>query len=388
MDYEIINLTLLRKNKNMKLIIMSAIFSSLTIGACAKTNSEPIPDGKEILYTMPAESYAHEGTWLQWPQKYQYGETYRNRLEATWIAMAREIISGENLHIIAYNEEAKLRIISQLTEANIPQEKIDFYLFKTNDVWVRDNGPIYVRDKSGALTIEGWGFNGWGDKEAFNYDNEIPDEVAVAEKIPFVQLNKKMILEGGAVELDGKGSLMATRSAVLNKNRNPGMTQKQAEALFATYLGATHFIWLDGVAGLDITDMHIDGFARFGENNTIITMSPDDLAIWELTDKDINTLYDATNIAGQPYNYVVLPLTQNNVITTYGKDLGYQGSYVNYYITNDKVLVPNYNDPNDAKANAIVQTLYPDRKVVGIDVRNLYANGGMVHCVTQQQPRQ
>lgn len=371
----------------MKLIIMSAILSSLSLSACAKSDTEPIPDGKDIIYTMPAESSPHEGTWLQWPQKYQYGETYRNRLEATWIAMAREIISGENLHIIAYNEEAKQRIISQLTEANIPQDKIDFYLFKTNDVWVRDNGPIYVRDKSGVLTIEGWGFNGWGDKEPFNYDNKIPAEVAVAEKMPFVQLNKKMIMEGGAVELDGKGSLMATRSSTLNANRNPGMTQKQAEALFTTYLGATNFIWLDGVAGLDITDMHIDGFARFGENNTIITMSPDDLYAWELTDKDINTLYDATNMAGQPYNYVALPLTQNNVVTTYGKDLGYQGSYVNYYITNDKVLVPNYNDPNDAKANAIIQTLYPNRKVVGIDVRNLYANGGMVHCVTQQQPR-
>lgn len=359
----------------------------LAFTACQKTEDSPNTNDKEVLYTMPAESSPHEGTWLQWPQKHQYGEAYRNRLEATWVAMAREIISGENLHIIAYNEEAKQRIVSQLTEANIPQEKIDFYLFKTNDVWVRDNGPIYVRDKSGTLTIEGWGFNGWGDKEAFNYDNKIPDEVAVAEKMPFVQLNKKMILEGGAVELDGKGSLMATRSSTLNANRNLGMTQKQAETLFTNYLGATHFIWLDGVAGLDITDMHIDGFARFGENNTIVTMSPDDLAIWELTDKDINTLYGATNIAGQPYNYVVLPLTRNNVITTYGKDLGYQGSYVNYYITNDKVLIPNYNDPNDAKANAIVQAFYPDRKVVGIDVRNLYANGGMVHCVTQQQPR-
>lgn len=371
----------------MKLIIMSTILSSLTFSACANTDSEPTPDGKEIRYTMPAESSPHEGTWLQWPQKYQYGETYRNRLEATWIAMAREIVSGENLHIIAYDEEAKQRIISQLAEANIPQAKIDFYLFKTNDVWVRDNGPIYVRDKNGTLTIEGWGFNGWGDKEPFNYDDQIPSQVATAQKMPFVELNKKMILEGGAVELDGKGSLMATRSAILNKNRNPGMKQQQAEALFTAYLGATHFLWLDGVAGLDITDMHIDGFARFGENNTIVTMSPDDLYTWELTDKDINTLYDATNITGKPYTYVTLPLTQNNVITTYGKDLGYQGSYVNYYITNDKVLVPNYNDPNDAKANAIVQTVYPNRKVVGIDVRNLYENGGMVHCVTQQQPK-
>lgn len=367
--------------------IMSVILCTLIFSACAETNSQPMSDGNNILYTMPAESAPHEGTWLQWPQKYQYGEIYRNRLEATWIAMAREIVSGENLHIIAYNQEAKQRIIFQLTEANIPQERIDFYLFKTNDVWVRDNGPIYVHDKNGTLAIEGWGFNGWGDKEDYNYDDKIPDEVAIAEKMPFVQLNNKMIVEGGAVELDGKGSFMATRSSILNANRNPGMTQQQAEALFTTYLGATHFIWLNGIAGLDITDMHIDGFARFGENNTIVTMSPDDLAIWELTDKDINTLYNATNIAGQPYNYVTLPLTKNNVVTTYGENLGYQGSYVNYYITNNKVLVPNYNDPNDAKANAIVQTLYPNRKVVGIDVRNLYKNGGMVHCVTQQQPK-
>lgn len=366
---------------------MTVVLFSLSLNACTKTNSESIPDVKEILYTMPAESSPHEGTWLQWPQEYQYGEKYRNRLDLTWVAMTREIISGENVHIIAYNEQAKKRIITLLTEANVVLDKIDFYLFKTNDVWVRDNGPIYVRDKSSKLTIEGWGFNGWGDKEPFNYDDQIPSLVAVDEKMPFVELNKKMILEGGAVELDGKGSLMATRSAVLNKNRNPDMSQQQAEKTFTTYLGATHFIWLDGVAGLDITDMHIDGFARFGENNTIVTMSPNDLAIWELTNKDINTLYSATNMEGKSYNYVSLPLTQNNVITTYGEDLGYQGSYINYYITNDKVLVPNYNDPNDKKANAIVQTLYPDRKVVGIDVRNLYANGGMVHCVTQQQPK-
>lgn len=364
---------------NMFMIICSL---GLVLSSCQKTEGSSEGKEVEILYTMPAESAPHEGTWLQWPQKYQYGEIYRDRLEDTWIAMAREIVSGEKLHIIAYNSEAKARIIEQLTTANVPLEQIDFYLFKTNDVWVRDNGPIYVRDKSGTLTIEGWGFNGWGGKEPFNYDDLIPQEVATAQKMPFVELNKKMVVEGGALELDGKGSLMATRSSTLNKNRNPGMTQEQAENLFTIYLGATHFIWLDGVAGLEITDMHIDGFARFGQNNTIITMSRDDLYYWQLTEKDINTLYSAKNISGGPYNYVTLPLTKKNVVTTYGKDLGYRGSYVNYYITNDKVLVPNYNDSNDAIANAIIQALYPTRKVVGIDVRNLYANGGMVHCVT------
>lgn len=369
---------------------MTAILASLLLSSCAKTDTPETPrrDKTEILYTMPSESAPHEGTWLQWPQEYQYEKTYRDRIESTWIAMAREIVSGEKLHIIAYNVPAKERIIGLLTNAGIPLDNIDFYLFKTNDVWVRDNGPIYVHNKKkGTLTIEGWGFNGWGDKEAFNYDDQIPQQVATAQKMPFVELNKKMILEGGAVDLDGKGSLMATRSAILNVNRNPGMTQQQAEDVFTAYLGATHFIWLDGVAGLDITDMHIDGFARFAENNTIVTMSPDDLYDWGLIEKDIDTLYDAENREGKPYTYVTLPLTQNNVVTTYGKDLGYPGSYVNYYITNDKVLVPNYKDPNDAAVNAIIQSLYPDRIVVGIDVRNLYANGGMVHCVTQQQPR-
>lgn len=367
--------------------IMTAILVALSVASCSSDNNMPVADSG-ILYTMPAESSPQEGTWLQWPHKYQYGLTYRDRIEPTWIAMTRELVSGERVHIIAYNEEARRDIVNKLTAAEIALDNVDFYLFKTNDVWVRDNGPIFVRNvKNNELTIEGWGFDGWGDKEPYRYSERIPSEVAKSIQKPFVQLKNKMILEGGAVELDGRGELMTTRSSVLNDNRNPGMTQTEAEGLFKTYLGATHFIWLDGVAGLDITDMHIDGFARFGENNTIITMSRDDLFYWKLSEKDIKTLYSVKNIKGKPYSYVTLPLTKKNVVTTYGKNLGYKGSYVNYYITNDKVLVPNYNDSNDAVANAVIQTLYPNRKVVGIDVRNLYANGGMVHCVTQQQPK-
>ena len=197
--------------------------------------------------------------------------------------------------------------------------------------------------------------------------------------------NDKMINEGGAVEIDGNGTLMATRSAILNKNRNPGMTQE--EEIFTKYRGAPNFIWLNGKAGLEITDMHIDGFARFGNEHTIVTMSEDDLLEWQVPENDITTLFAAANKDGHKYTFVKLPLTQNNVTTAYGKKLDYQGSYVNYYIANTVVLVPNYNDANDAVANALIQKLYPTRKIVGIDVRNLYANGGMIHCVTQQQPK-
>jgi agmatine deiminase len=180
---------------------------------------------------------------------------------------------------------------------------------------------------------------------------------------------------------------MACKSSILNNNRNSGMTQAQAEAIFTKYLGVTNFIWLDGVPGLEITDQHIDGFARFGNASTIVTMETADLLDFQVKQTDIDKLYAAKNKSGTAYTFLKLPLTQNNVTTAYGTALNYKGSYCNYYISNTKVLVPNYNDPNDAVANAKIQTLYPTRTVVGIDVRNLYANGGMIHCVTQQQPQ-
>ena len=344
---------------------------------------------------MPPETEQHEGTWLQWPHQYEYGITYRNRLDATWVAMTSALVGSEKVHIIAYNSTEQNRITNLLTNAGVSLANIDFKLFPTNDVWVRDNGPIFVRDTAGNLHIEDWGFNGWGGDYNFNLDNPIPMSVATAIGLPVVNLDTTMIAEGGAIEIDGNGVLMATKSSILtqiNSNgalaiRNPGMTQAQAEAIFTQYLGVTKFIWLDGFLSTDdITDAHIDGFAKFANDSTLVTMSNADLTYWGLSSTDIATLYAASNVNNVQYNKAYVPLTQNNVVTTYGNNLGYKGSYCNYYIANNVVLVPNYNDPNDIVANAIIQGLYPNRTVVGIDVRNLYENGGMIHCVTQQQP--
>ena len=346
-------------------------------------------------YIMPPETEQHEGTWLQWPHQYEYGNQYRNRLDTTWVAMTQALVDGENVHIIAYNSTEQARITDLLTNAGISLSNVDFFLFQTNDVWVRDNGPIFVKDVNGDLKIEDWGFNGWGGDYNFNLDNPIPMSVATAIGLPVVNLDTTMIAEGGAIEIDGNGVLMATKSSILtqiNSNgalaiRNPGMTQAQAEAIFTQYLGVTKFIWLDGFLSTDdITDAHIDGFAKFANDSTLVTMSNADLTYWGLSSTDIATLYAASNVNNVQYNKVYVPLTQNNVVTAYGNNLGYKGSYCNYYIANNVVLVPNYNDPNDTVANAIIQGLYPNRTVVGIDVRNLYENGGMIHCVTQQQP--
>ena len=355
------------------------------ISSC-EAEEEPITN-TEVLYTMPEESEPHEGTWLQWPHEYQYGQTYRNRLDATWVAMTAALVAGEKVHIVAYDDAEKQRILGLLNASGVALSNVEIKIYPTDDVWARDNGPIYVRDKNGQLVIEDWGFNGWGSKADYDNCDKIPAKVAADQGITLVDVALEMINEGGSVEIDGHGTMMACKSSILNSNRNPGMSLAKAEAVFTKYLGITHFVWLDGQAGLEITDQHIDGFARFGNASTIVTMEENDLLDFEVKQSDIDKLFQAKNKDGNAYTFLKLPLTQNNAVTEYGKDLGYKGSYCNYYIGNKVVLVPNYNDPNDAIANAKIQTLYPSRTVVGIDVRNLYENGGMVHCVTQQQPQ-
>jgi agmatine deiminase len=336
---------------------------------------------------MPEETAQHEGTWLQWPHHYTYGTTYRNQLDATWVAMTKALVQSEKVHIVAYNATEQKRITTLLLNAGVPLGSVSFLISQTDDVWVRDNGPVFVRNQSGQLQITDWGFNGWGLDTPYAKDNLIPTAVSKSLAMPSINLNN-VVLEGGAIEVDGKGVLLATKSSVLQNKRNTNLTQAQVEQSLSNYLGISKFIWLDGAAGgkEDITDTHIDGFARFGDTNTLVTMNAADLNYWSISSKDINTLYAATNTSGQRYTILKLPLTANNVVTAYGKNLGYKGSYVNYYVGNNVVLVPEYKDANDTVARNLLQSLYPTRSIVGIDVRNLFANGGMVHCVTQQQP--
>jgi agmatine deiminase len=369
-------------NKMFLILHFILLFS---FSSCQKTADQALSTTTEISYTFPEESEPHEGTWLQWPHHYQYGMDFRDDLDPTWVAITKELISSEKVHIVAYNEVEKSRIINLLKQDGIDLTNVDFSLYPTDDFWVRDNGPIYVHDEKGNLIIQDWGFNGWGEKADFSKCNTIPAKIARDQDRTVVNLNDLMINEGGSVEVDGNGSLLACKSSILNNNRNPGMTLAQAEEIFTKYYGATHFVWLDGQAGFDITDQHIDGFARFGNSTTIVTMEKEDLLYYDVKPSDIDRLYAAKNKDGVPYTLVKVPLTRNDVITTYGKNVG-KGSYCNYYIANTKVLVPIYNDPNDALALEKIQSLYPDRTVVGIDSRNVYANGGMIHCVTQQQP--
>ena len=338
-----------------------------------------------VQYFMPEETEPHEGTWIQWPHNHLYGPWYRDDVTPTFVAMADALQEGENVHIIAYDSSEQTYIINALTDAGVPLTNIQFYIYETDDVWSRDNGPMFVYDLDSNLTILDWGFNGWGNDTPYELCDVIPQDVGAETGLTVIDLNT-MVLEGGAIEHDGHGTMMATRSSVTHASRNPNLTEAEIEDYLTTYMGITNFIWLDGVYGEEITDMHIDGFVKFADSNTIVTMDSTDLDYWLVTGNEITTIYGATNVDGDPFNIEVVPLTQNDVVTEFGTDLGFKGSYVNYYIGNDLVLVPTYNDPSDQVAINIIQGLYANRTVVGVDVRNLYEYGGMIHCITQQQP--
>ncbi len=369
-------------NKYCKIIMLILAIGLVggSVGAMAE-----VKDKTAAKYRMPLEESKHEGTWLQWPHDYTYGEGHKSGLEPIWVEMTKALVKGEKVHLIVYNESEKKEVQAVLANENIDMKMVDFNVFPTDDVWVRDNGPIFVYDQKKNLTILNWGFNGWGNKTAYKKCAEIPKKVS--EKLGYKRIDlKSVVLEGGSIELDGKGTCLATRSAIVNKNRNPKLSEKQIENSIKENYGVKRFIWLDGVVGEDITDFHIDGFAKFYNDKTLITLKEDDLSDWGVTDKDIDRLLEAKDTTGKTYKHIYLPLTKENVYLESGTDLGYKGSYINYYIANKVVLVPNYNDQNDAVANQLIQKLYPDRQVVGIDVRELYKDGGMIHCVTQQQP--
>ena len=355
------------------------MFSSL--GSRKKKNASAVPRIRDpdAFFVMPEEEHPHEGTWLQWPHDYGWDPHHVKRYEASWVAMVKALHTGEKVHIIIYNDKEQERVHNLLNnKEGLEMSQIDFHVFPTDDVWVRDNGPIFVFDKDDdQLCVSNWLFNAWGGKSEDYYDNYIPLKVGHALELPVIDI--PMVHEGGSVEVDGRGTLLAKKSSILNSNRNKGWTQKDAEAYFRQYLGVTNFIWLDGKKGGDITDDHIDGTARFANGDTIVTYYKEDFE----TPKEYKILQAAVNADGKPYKMVHLPCTKRKV-----EAAGDYGIYINFYVGNEVVLVPSFNDPNDTVAADKLQRLYPDRKVVSIPMAEVYVDGGMLHCVTQQQPEE
>ena len=358
----------------LALLATNALLGLTTI----RTSEAAVPPIRDpdTTYYMPSEEEPHEGTWLQWPHNFGWDPRHVARLQRSFVDMTKALHTGERVHIVVYNRRQQRNVANVLRRNQVDLNQITFSVWRTDDVWVRDNGPIFAYNQNDELVVQDWRFNGWGNKADYFFDDAIPRKVARAVDLPLVRV--PMVNEGGSVEVDGHGTLMAKRSSILNRNRNPGWKQADAEAYFSKYLGVTNFIWLEGQKGLDITDDHIDGTARFAKDGkAIVTFHERDF----LDPQEYSALKDARNANGQPYEIVHLPLT-SRVIPSIG-EFGY---YINYYVGNEVVLVPTFDDPNDAVVQETLSKVYPGREMVGINFMELFVDGGLVHCVTQQEP--
>ncbi len=356
------------------------------------------------LYRMPAEWEPHEAVWLQWPDPAMRGlPGYARKLLSTWLEMAAILAEHVTIRIAVTSPAAAEDITRDCARFGVRQGRVEVHVIPIDDVWARDNGPIFVTDSGGALVVTDWNFNGWGVAAAVtDRDRKVP--AAIAALCGLERHVGGIVTEGGAIEVNGTGTLMATRSSILNPNRNPGVSQQDAETALSHLLGITNFIWLSGAPPEecyrlgDATDFHIDLAARFVGRNVVLANHTDDTSDPHKTyfDRHIAELRAAADETGAPLEIIKLPCPQMHSVST----VRFSGtvaqvppgsltdaSYSNYLVTNGLVLVPVYGKPEDARAKAIIAEHFPGREVVGISAINSTEQGGAVHCVTQQQPK-
>jgi agmatine deiminase len=336
----------------------------------------------ELGYRMPAEWEPHAATWLSWPRPegISFPESFDRVLPALR-AMVEALIESEHVCINVCNgaHEAEAREVLQ----GLPMERIAFYRIPTDEPWCRDHGPSFLtRDHDPKLAVVDWDYNAWGNKyPPFNLDEVVPTRVAEVLKVPVFYPH--MILEGGAIDMNGAGTLLTTESCLLNKNRNPNLSRDEIEARLRDYLGVRDILWLgDGIAG-DDTDGHIDDLARFVSERTVVAVVEDDHydENYEPLQKNLARLRKM-KIGKDSIEIVALPMPKKIV----REGLRLPASYANFYIANSCVLVPTFADSADEVALSILRKCFPNRRVLGIDCRELIWGLGTFHCLTQQQP--
>jgi agmatine deiminase len=333
-------------------------------------------------YRMPAEWEPHAATWLSWPRRegISFPGSF-DRVMPTLRAMVEALIESEPLCINVCNgaHEAEARAVLR----GLSMERVTFYRIPTNEPWCRDHGPIFLtRDVDPRLAIVDWDYNAWGGKyPPCDLDEVVPTEIAEILGVPVFY--PRMILEGGSIEVNGRRALLTTESCLLNKNRNRQLTREEIEQRLLDFLGIHEILWLgDGIAG-DDTDGHIDDLARFVSERTVTTIVEEDR-----NDENYAPLQEnlarlrQMKIKNRKIDIVTLPMPKKIV----REDLRLPASYANFYIANSCVLVPTFADPHDQAALSSLQQLFPDRRVIGIDCRELIWGLGTFHCLTQQQP--
>ncbi|MGO1597671.1 MAG: agmatine deiminase family protein [Sphingobacterium sp.] len=335
-------------------------------------------------FEFPAEWEEQEALWLSWPHK---EESWPDKIEliypfyATFIRLVAE---DQLVRINVADQTMKDFALSYISAAGANLQHVEFYFHPTNDAWCRDHGPAFLVNRStGEKAIVDWGYNAWGGKyPPFDLDDIIPTRIADALGVKL--FTPPIVMEGGSVDFNGQGTILTTTSCLLNKNRNPQLSQEQIERYLMDYYGQKQVLWLDdGIVG-DDTDGHIDDITRFVSADTVLTVveeNPGD-ENYEVLQKNLQDLKKMTLSDGRSLKVIELPMPS----AVMWEDQRLPASYANFYIANKIVVVPVFQDKNDQKALEIIQTCFPDRKVVGVDSIDIIWGLGSFHCLSQQEP--
>ena len=344
------------------------------------------PTPAALGYRMPAEWEPHEATWLSWPRPdgISFPDCYE-RIVPTLAAMVHALAGSEKVNINVCDADHEALVRGHLAEAEAKSEHVTFFHIPTNEPWCRDHGPIYLtRDAEPRLAIVDWDYNAWGWKyPPFDFDDVVPARIAEQQGLPIYF--PKMVLEGGSIDVNGAGSLLTTKSCLLNPNRNPDLAQKDIEQRLRDYLGVSQILWLgDGIEG-DDTDGHVDDLTRFVSRTSVVTVVEEDEndSNHEPLRANLEALREMDAEDGTPLAVHTLPMPHK--IVRDGQRL--PASYANFYIGNSVVLLPVFADTHDKWACAVLEKAFPERKIVPIDCRELIWGLGAFHCLTQQQPR-
>ena len=330
-------------------------------------------------FYMPAEWAPHEATWLAWPKnKETWPGDHLQKVEEIYLQMIDNLLPHEKVHLLVENDDVGDKVFDLVKQRGHSLDNLLLYPTTYVDSWIRDYGPTFLIDEKGGKARCKWIFNAWGEK----YQDLMPDNEVF--KTHDKLMDAGFVLEGGSIEVNGKGTLLVTEQCLLNKNRNPHLSKEQIEQNLKNYLGVTNIIWLgDGIVG-DDTDGHIDDITRFVDEKTIVSCYEEDESDenhkplkenWERLER-------AVDQDGNPFRLIKLALP-GKVMADHGR---LPASYANFYIANYVVLVPIYGHANDEVAIQILKEAFPTRKIVPINCYSLVYGMGSIHCVTQQEP--
>ncbi|WP_033818634.1 agmatine deiminase family protein [Kitasatospora sp. MBT63] len=330
-------------------------------------------------FAMPAEWQPHTRTFMAWPALEEVWGDQLGAVRQDIARVAQAVARFEPVVLMARPDQgAGAR---QLAGSGV--EVIDL---QVDDLWARDTGPTFVTGAPGLAGVD-LNFNGWGNKQTHDADGQVARELL--DRYGIRRIQAPLTAEGGALEVDGEGTLMATESSLVNPNRNPGRSREQIEADLEALLGVQRVIWFQGVAGKDITDCHIDALARFAEPGVVVLHRPGPDTppdIWSTaSDQALQVLQGATDAKGRTLRIVELTEPDFSRITGRGDD--FLATYLNYYVVNGGVIMAKFGDrAADDRAAGVLADLHPDREVVQVPIDAIAAGGGGIHCSTQQQP--